>query len=824
MNAYFKIRNYTFPIIPEITYNDLMDGTPDNMSFSFVADENVADKFNIKEKCTVEIYDVPYVDVGAIDLENNELTINNITYQISTNEIQLNGNTVGYILSDSTLEIEDVEYEYSNGKVIKDNKRYYHMCIAQITGEKMSTYGDTGYMTTILLKEQTILLKNCIRTDIAISPSLYPTLETSDANGGTSEYNIFNTLLDATLKIVDCHNMCVFNEQITLIDADLEGALLQVACPNLTYRDLSTYSQLYDVFMRVGRVPYLENGVLYGLKLQGNENETTIDVDIYSSISNIKEESTNDNIYSSKIYNNLYDKETAIVPQIFQDMIYAMKSNNVTTTKNLFGLYNVPSSGVMKKIIVEQGDTDTTIKGKIDEFVNDEFRKWTELTSQNEGDISKTLLFVNGYDYQSRSIDDARNYSLELPYNIEDITAIYKCYPVVKATKDADENIDVYFGWELEKYNDDRLIENTMYEALSTLQKRTIAYYVRGSNKISNVVCLNIPDEGEGNIWNIFTAEGTEEDYQGAYAWSMTKVYNQLKKNFFVVEYKPILDTMYTNYDYHKGEENKPLSINNFGLPYSQVTDKQVYPILEYNLEKGLDTTVDLKYITTDTSILNISAGDIVSYRNKKYIINKISSYINNKSIECSMSLTDNIVQNSIVSSYSDNVRVSSLLSANSVVNRHVHLFSENVIRLMSYYEDGATVRNNNWEFFTQEIGNNLSMKGLSGLGLSEDSENTYKFISKYPFRFDKIIDKSRDGYESGKYYIKMSSNTSADNAQQIELSISDFPVTLVNYTYYVMTPEYNGDSGAITVNTPEELARTIYKFGYYKSIGPLTG
>lgn len=623
MKGYFLIRDYEIPIIPEIQYNDLMDGTPDNISFSFVSDEDISRIINLKEKCEVQIYDSPYPVVGSIDLENNTIVINNINYNIQEEFIyNETSNYVGSIDKESKeFTINDKLYLYSNNIVYEDNRFHYYMCVSQISGEKLSTNYDNGYMITVLLKEQTILLKDCVRTDIAISPSLYPQIDTGKlgSNGQKIYKNIFETLYDATLKIVDCHNMCKLNEQISYIDDDLITSLKDVSCPNLTYRDLSTYSQLNDVFMRIGRVPYFENGTLYGIKLQGTMQENIIDLNVYSHLSSIKEEGVNDNIYSSKVYNNVYDKETAVVPQIFADIVNKPNEG--------YGVFNVPASGstttipylgyTMTNVKSPNGTTypitgsgDVTINGKnyaittntngtpssiyvinngnyqfiqfidseniftingtiytingtytvdenaINEWVRNEYSKWIKLDYQSETDISKTLLFVDNYDYASKGIEDARSYSISLPYKIEDIVNIYSCKPTVEINNTLSEGTQVYFGWKLEKYDTNRIVENTSYEFLSQLQKRITAYYVRGDNKINNVICLEIDkgsesEDGSGNSWNIWNVFNivSNNDYQGAFAWSTTELYNKLRSQFYVVEYKPILDTIYTNYD-----------------------------------------------------------------------------------------------------------------------------------------------------------------------------------------------------------------------------------------------------------------------------------
>ena len=629
MNCKLYIRDYIFDIIPENNYTDVMDGTPDTMAFSFPSDENLSELIDLKEKVEVQIYDCDYPQVG--NYYETYITIDSVTYEVDGYNLLINEEIFGTIDSDNkVLEIGNKNYFYDDNNVVYyDNRFHYYMCISQISSEKLSTNADNGYMITMLLKEQTILLKDCVRTDIAITPSLYPQ-DLTDDDGNT--YQIFQTLYDAVLKIVDCHNMCTLNDRILDIDSDLIVALKKVACPNLTYRDLSTYSQLYDIFMRVGRIPYYENGIIYGLSLQGEIADEIINLDSYSNLSYIKEEGVNDNIYSSKIYNNVYDKESAVVPQIFSDIVgeidkprgtidlkngtIQIGGANFTISGDTIYYRDNISAGVIYRdynyfditysILQEKGeyryqegivyyrDSDSlgynfacssyidienaTIK-KINDWIDDEFRKWTILNSQEDADISKTLLFVSGFNTASSGIEDARSYSIELPYNIQDVESIYTCSPKILLEKGLENNVRVSFTWKLERLDSNRIVENSSYEMLSSLQKRTMSYYVRGSKKISNILASLVDSdlsEDDPTLWEQLVVNTTGDDLYGSYAWSNTKLYSLLRKKFFVVKYKPILDTIYTNYDFYKGDTNKPKSVNNFNLPYSQVTDRQV--------------------------------------------------------------------------------------------------------------------------------------------------------------------------------------------------------------------------------------------------------
>ena len=837
MLAYFNIGNYkNIPIIPEINYSDVMDGNPDTMAFSFVYDEDLTSKVKLKDKCEVILDDGKnfYLDEVGYSYTgiNQTIVINDMFYTVvSDNRLSRGGSTYGTVYPEyETIVMDDgTEYLYIDNVVYLDKRKHYYMCVSQITSEKMSTDADTGYMITITLKEQTVLLKDCIRTDIAITPSLYP-----------EDTNIFSNLYDATLKIVDCHNMCILNDTITAIDGDisdsstLAGALAQVACPNLTYRDLSTYSQLYDIFMRVGRIPYYSNGTLYGIILQGEQNEEIIDIGKYSSVSNIVEEGINDNIYSSKIYNNIYDNEYAIVPNIFTDLVEGYEnqiySDGTVTDDEAIEDFKVFINSNTTSSKVFESTSSADLEQQMKFWIEGQAEEWTKLQYDSNSDLSKCLLFVNGYNTKSNAVEDARSYSIVLPYDIEYIEEIYACYPrsllVNNGRTYTDGNTEywtgvAYYGFALQKLDSDRIVENTIYEQLSTLQKAQTAYYVRGSNKINSIICMKV----------------TENEYtQNDFAWSSTRLYQALTNSFYVVKYKPILNSTYTNYEYVKDlGDSKPLSINNFNLPYSQVSDKQIYPILDYNLTRGSDDTYNVKIVTTDSSILNISAGDIIKYNSNNYIVSKIQSYINNETIECSFCLNDKIIQNSILSSYKDNVRVSSNISAETAVDRQVHIFAENVVELfdgLSY--DGAIYNNyDNYNIFTQEIGQNMINSSFYKNGLYNEVDefnnpeiNAYGNLSKYPLRFTKIVPEYEDGDSSPKLFVRLdvpsnsgykpNDSISAGLWYWYEFKESDFPVT-------VLLKDYNHDAKVTryrvkyVANNLSELARYIPSCGMYK-------
>lgn len=841
MEAYFTINEYKdIPIIPEINYNDLMDGSPDNMPFSFIYDEDLSKKIKLKDKCIVRLEDEYYNKVLSGNINDSIYTINNIEYTYLNSELILNNISVASVYDNEIIFYESNDkYVIDDNDIYKDNRKYYYLCVSQITSEKMSTNYENGYMITVLLKEQTILLKDCVRTDIAISPSLYP-------DGS----HVFDNLYDATLKVIDCHNMCLLNDTITGIDGDINdenslvGALSKIPCPNLTYRDLSTYSQLYDIFMRIGRIPYYSNGTIYGIKLEGERKDTIKDLSSYSSVSNIVEEGVNDNIYSSKIYNNLYDKEYAIVPNIFSDLVngyeeqiysdgdYSPAQDTLDNELNVFLKSNVTSTEAFV------ATSASNLNKQMDDWINTQYAEWKRMKYDSSEDISKCLLFVNGFDERSSAIEDARSYNIELPYPIERVESIYICKPRILKVNNGKSFNDkwlgtAHFGFALQKiydFNDNsfgNVIENTYYEQLSSLQKATFAYYVRGGNKINSIISI-VP-----------FATSLEEQYkQNGFSWSSSVLYNELKKSYFVVKYKPILNTTYTNYEYVKDlGETKPLSVNNFNLPYSQVSDKQVYPILDYNLKKGLDDTYNIKVITTDSSILDVSAGDIVKYQGVEYIVSKMQSYINNKTIECSFELNDKIIQNSILSSYKDNVRVSSNISAETTVDRPIHIFAENVVELfdgLAHPEDYPKYNNiEDYNIFTQRIGQNMINATFYKNGLYEDIDvyndklvDAYGNLSNYPLRFSQIVPENITNTTGTTISINTTRGLEYGNNPQYQdyyykhtFKSSDFPIAVCIHMYVTAGININENETYYVkyiVNNPTELANVIPLIGAY--------
>ena len=1044
-------------IIPEVSLSDQMDGMPDNISFSFIYSDNITKNIKLKDYCYVTVEDDVHniIEIGTISYSN--IVINNKEYIIVDGLIydeEDNENSVGVInYINKELEINNKKYIYYNDinsdntntvELYADNRKYYYMCVSQISSYLNSTYANNGYTITISLKEQTMWLKDCIKSDLSITPSLYPKI---------GNYFIYPTLLEATYKICDRHNMHLLNYKISEIDEDLKLKLSEVACPNLTYKDLSTFDQLYDVFIRIGRIPYFENGKLYGLLLTGDKKSSIVDLSNYvSSIQSVKEEEVNQNIYYTKVYNNVYDTETLIVPSIFQ---------GINTTEHFF------AREIANKTQQEWS-----------EWVQLQYKKWTYLNGKDEID-SKRLLGVSNYDYNANGIEDATNYPLILPSNIQYVTSVRRCEPVIRSgqrteadgtvnqvmefgfkqyaigysiylanTKIADvkdnkftigtinyriDNNNVYVGETLvnkvfkvflidgEAY---RILDDKVYPIMSWEEKATVSnnsfvidnityyiiyrpagYYIVSTNPeaingsiINNVIydelfspsiygnpvvetadgmrlfynrvstvnedgnfylsghiysiignssiqrddqivalwqlginnttqivvggtpiagqvitggtALNIiiignqvysyddnylysindnsysinysrtlefdslPDDngdnaylsgatmpnpsknwsfvytndiispvkmsldiydepnileysywskleklqqnqfayfnvGENKINQPLAFVADKDNLNGSWPLSDKRLYDLLKASFFIVKYKPILDQSYINYDYSMqsdGQENMPLDVHSYSLPYKNVSDKQVYPLLEYNLEKGLDYTTMIKIVTNDRSILDLYASEVVKINGKKYIIGSIDFLINNNSIEASINLSTEIVINSLLSSYKDNIRISSNLSTEETVTSIFPILSEEVVSLSSEpdvdYLDNIGEDNS---YFTQELGVALARGGYNNLNMNDgfSDPDIYRLMTKYPLRFGKINNEDADENEN---YYSFAIKVKSDNPYQDGVfAFNSFPI-YAREIHYSTWPYGRNIKRTITISSYAEL------------------
>lgn len=994
MKVLFNIGNYkNIDVIPELSFCDQMDGTPDTMSLSFIYGEDITDKVKLKDYCYVTIEDDIHNIKKVGKLSYDSITIGEDSYVIIDGSIYSSSDTenaLGIIKYDyKELSINSNKYLYyedvsdissENVDLYEDNRKYYYMCLSQISSDLNSLAVNNGYTITASLKEQTMWLKDCIKSDLTITPSLYPEI---------NEEKIYPTLLEAVYKICDRHNMHLLNYKILEINEELKEKLSSVVCPNLTYKDLSTFDQLYDILMRIGQMPYFENGILYGIPLTGNQKSQIIDLTSYvSSMQSVREEGINQNVYSTKVYNNVYDTETLVVPSIFQ---------GIDTIEYFF-----------TRKIANKTDEEWA------QWLRDEYQKWTFLNSKNETD-SKRLLGVSNYDYLAYGSENATNYPLILPSNIEYVTSVRKIEPIIRYStrteQDGTENGVMEFGFKQyaigysmylgthkiddvldNKFSlgeidytikndggvyvdetlvnkvlrvfllnntpyrimDNKLYSMTSWEPITEISNNSFAlngttYYIiddglyeivsddpnaiNGSviNNVvyddlfgitaygnplvevgntmshfySNISVINsngefylnghtyklstnysitrddldvglwtlgqnnsttiiiggtssngtgitggtflkiiiignrvydynyrtgypfydgkysirydrnfefaiLPDEnGNNGALESTQMPGYSENWSFVYtnsvispvkasldiynepnileysAWSKLEklqqnqfayynvgenkinqplafvapknelngslplsdkvLYDYLKESFFIVKYKPMLNQEYINYDYSlqsDGAENVPVDVNSYTLPYKSVSDKQVYPLLEYNLNKGLEETTTIKIVSTNKELLDLSASNIVKVNGKKYVINSIEFNIDNRSIEASIQMSQEIIINSILSSYKDNIRVSSNLSTEETVNAIFPILSEEVITLEQ--EADQNYLNNIGDdnsYFSQDLGVMLAKGGYNDLNMNDgfSDQNIYRYMTKYPLRFGKI-------------------------------------------------------------------------------------
>ena len=1079
MKALFNISNYkNINITPEISFSDVMDGTPDTMSFSFIYNEDLSSKIKLKSLATViledDVHNIEKLNNSYIDLQNNLININGEEYIIDGQSIFKSLSEIsGYLYSDEDgFVIEDNRYLYKGEDVYLDNRLYYYMCLSQISSELLSTSADNGYLITVNLKEQTVLLKDCIKSDIAISPDLYPKLDLDE--DGIGESYVYPTLLEAVYKICDRHNMHLLNFKIQSVDSELETELSKVVCPNLTYKDLSTFDQLYDIFIRIGKVPYFENGKLYGLSLEGDSKGKRI-VDVtnkISSYSSYKEENINQNVYSTKVYNNLYDNEIVTVPSYFAS---GQREATEWVSTSPAG-YNEEEAQL---------------------WLQKQYKNWTLLNSTTDTN-TKRLLSISNYNSKAENVEDSRSYSIDLPSNIEEIISIYRCKPVVQS-QGSGENIRYQFGFSKEPigqsiyigdifltdidngfkfpdmeltvdgydikykgltvtklqnifflegqmyrivddvvynklgefvsniasdrsfyitnrfgasvqyylvtvydpvkyfaikqvptntsndaivlnsfyyrplyseiespgfyylqtsvsptryyfkfpkgkvatinnnnefsisttsgtynyrlsgatifpegasssswvldynssttitagtltlqiyvlgdtvytdfytpyilvdsennsfvlkdertyewlslpdsrgnggtlgvkgvnqpvtttvnwqfqldysqyynpyaepytvYNLPNIIEYSIWSKLETLQQRLTAYYTRGESQIKQAVSL-VADK---------------EFLQGSFSWSDSRLYNALKSSYYIVEYKPMLNQEYINYDYnlvYDGLENIPSDINSYNLPFKSVSDKQVYPTLSYNLDKGLDYSTQIKIVTKDKSILDLSSGGYLAFRGKLYVIQSLQYYINDKSIEVTISMSNKVIINSILSTYKDSVRVSSNLSTEDTVDAIFPILSEQIISLSSspnedYIDDSISDN----DYFTQELGKSFVEGSYYQLDMNPAFQNKppETLITKYPLRFTSLVNKNAvSTNEDDRYYDYYISLNGGEPYQSESLFFTNFPI------YYRKAYTVKRQFGAsVTIDNYETVYDEVKSITSYKEL-----
>lgn len=724
ITIYNSLYNITdVDLIPNINITDVMNGNPDTISFSFIFENDIVDKTLMKQKCKIDIY-------------------------------------------------SDDNYETPY--------KTYNMAISEISCEKNSMYSDNGYYYTVKIKEHTIYLKDCIRTDLKISPALY-------------KVDIYPTLKEALFKIIDVHNIPLLNEKITDADEEILEKLGNIACNTLIYKDLSTFDQISDIFDRIGYVPYLENGYLTGFPKQGGRDvtqELTNIVNI-SSYSSSRVEGNNYDVISTKSYNTLFDVENQFTPYTFKyykDNFY--EPHFVT----------IPYSG---------GTPNAT---KIKEYFLTRYKHWvTGIEDEFEGELSGVYtarpLFIKDFNTEAEGVEETRNYYIELPTNIENIQQVYAVRPNFRYfnyEESGDYFTDCDFGWDFDTLDIENLVEYSVWQNLNGTYKRQTAYYKRGENKIYNVIAL----VGAGNPYLL----------NNALPWSDGELFNILKKSFFAVEYKPMSTQQYTNYDYTSCiDDDKPSSVQNINLPYKQVSDKQISNIMSYELQRKTDTSYLMKFMTDDLSILNLKASDIIKINDMVLIINEMNIVLSNNTIEVSFELNKKVVSNSMVSNYSDNVRVSTNLATETTVTRDLPIFKENILFLNDRVVEDSEISDYEMPNYEKE----LCMSGLNNIGINSfDPESNLDILKDLEEQYVDFKYSYNDGTDwGGKILVYYT-----DGYLMNSLTSITFPI----YARRVYSPETSSDYFVSPDDTEQEITtfQELQSFvsnddvGVYKDFG----
>ena len=328
-----------------------------------------------------------------------------------------------------------------------------------------------------------------------------------------------------------------------------------------------------------------------------------------------------------------------------------------------------------------------------------------------------TMLVPNTYDQEKVNIQEPNQYYLELPTNIENILYMYY---IVPSGQDSTQVT-------LKKIDMNRIIEHSMWENLPALTQKSYGYFVRGDNKIKQPVALLASLGVVDGDWSWSQTQGYSAlrkarficvykpmiDLSYTY-YTFNNLDDKTTKNIDL-PYKAISDKQVSNllaYEYEKQTSNKisyKLITKNINDVVHNYAGKRIYyktrrfndsDLFKYNNEEIFPSLETLSYYTsqisvrilygtlTKNSFAKVQNGDNVDYyvideKNfswKRYIgdscvITKMDVVINRNSIEVSYELNTNIAQGSIVTGYSDNVRVSDNLSTETVVNREINIY-----------------------------------------------------------------------------------------------------------------------------------------------------
>lgn len=660
-----------------------------------------------------------------------------------------------------------------DGSIFKE----YRMVVRDLTRDTITMYADNNsprYSYSCTIGEPTILIDECFRTNIAITPYVYA----KDDN----KYP-YETLYDAYNKVMSSHNLTLQNERVyknyktktnaslpkdgvsftgelklysaetfgyfesvrfdkavlpiqgntylkdevyyeiyiddsgkitTYLSGDVSNndshltideiyvdyntkiktLLSQVPCPPLTYVDQSTFGQLTDIFDRVGAVPYLDfndEGKCY-LKFYLKQGEFDLEKGIQT-ITNLSTEEVSKpsdlhaTSISSQIKNLCCDDDYIIFPSMYANLL----------AKNNYEGYSALS-----------------IPYTMEELQNGKTIVETKVGEDTQYDIFQELRLVvpNSFNNRISEISDPESYYLQLPTNIEHIKDIYFVKDLGVIEEDDEWKGDAKVGDQvisITKVPNNRFVEYSEFEVLSTQQKKLFAYFVRGENKIKQPVAL-LASVGE-----------LQEDWK----WSKSETFKALRQARFIVRYKPMLDVTYSMFDF---ENRKSTTTKYIDMPFKVYSDKQASSLLSYEFEKYNSNKILFNSVKSfDYSDLNHFAGEKVYYKTRQFIesdfvgnyntendlyfahplddsfnvdswakvgndiyypdintntwlkyvgevcvITKIVHEVNKNTIKTSYELSNKIATNNMISGYSDSVRVSDNLSTENVVTRNI--------------------------------------------------------------------------------------------------------------------------------------------------------
>ena len=608
---------------------------------------------------------------------------------------------------------------------------------------------------------------------------------------------------------------------------NLKNLLENVACPSLTYIDLSTFDQLSDLFDRVGAVPYLDYDqygkcyVTYYLKQGSYNNEI-------KTLSNLSTEEVSrpsdlySNTISSQLTNMVCDDDLIIYPRLFSDAIlkdYASSNEDNRFTNTI----NVSLDKSMSQI----------------EYPYDFIP-----SGENEGAyFGIDILLPNGFDSASEPIGEANSYFVQLPTNIEYIEQIY----IVSRNTQSEGGRDFI----LKPVNKDRIVEYSVFNATQDSQKHYFAYYVRGENKIKQI-CSLISSIGQ---------------LDGDWAWSSTQLFKNLRKTRLVVVYKPMLNTNYTSYDYNNLNTTTTKYID---LPYKLVSDKQSSNLLSYELSKYNSNKILFNQVSTDINELNHFAGERVFYKGKRFIpyfyqgsftdytqlnnafpisseninpnlwarvnndiyfidtnsnkwikyigeqcvITKIAYTVHNNTISASYELSNKVAFNSSVSGYSDNVRVSDNLSSENVVNRNIQLYKTVLLNgvitddatIPSLVSDKATPFLSDLDSFILVNALNQQNYGQYEVGVSDIKNSKLNDLNKIGFNIktNTLVDTT---VWNSDYWTTQESQTFETLDDFVTYLVGDYTSTTQNYPFF----SYNSINSDVTAYRIFKVNGVIY-------------